>query len=406
MNRGIKLKSGALRAALGFGTALSFASLAIVPAAYAMDPPLPIKIDGGPLGELQLSGGADGLFWASTGAGSSTSYGLLGTSKSAGVEFMNGLIGLQKSDGLVQGNIIVGATNNVTLGFAPGSPSITTYATGPVFAAYITLAPSEHFSISAGRLPSLEGYELNVDWNNSNILTTAIFAVQNLQSTGVSATVTYGPVSASITFGDGFDTQVWNYVQMLGTYTFNDNNALSLYGSTNLGTTGAGAHFYGSASTPFNDSYVGYGPSSAAPFVNSSVVGGYYSFSSGNLTVVPEVQYVWAGKTPSVGLTELSGSFAAAVFANYKFGKSPWSLGGWVEYFSSNGPNNWFLNPGAKGFGLSVTPTWRGKYLFVRGNAGFLHLTQVSNTGVPSGYGADLKGRNQAIFLAETGVLF
>ena len=35
-----------------------------------------------------------------------------------------------------------------------------------------------------------------------------------------------------------------------------------------------------------------------------------------------------------------------------------------------------------------------------------MHLTQVSNTGVPSGYNSDFKGRNTAIFLAETGVLF
>lgn len=406
MNRGMKSLSGALRAVLALGTALASVSLVAVPAAHAFNPPSAINIDGGPLGQLQLSGGADGLAYGLTGTGSSASYGLLGTSKSTGFEFMNGLVQLQKSDGLIQGTIAVGATNNFVLGTAPHATSVTTFATGPLVVGYLTVAPSEHFSFSAGHLNSLEGYESNIDWNNSNILNTAIFAVQNLQSTGVSATVTYGPTSATVLFGDGFDTQVWNYVQMSGTYTFNSDNVLTLYGATNLGTTGAGAHIYGSADTPYNSSYVGYGPTSAAPFVNSSMIGGLYTFTSGNLTIVPEVQYVWAKKTPSVGLTDSSSNFAMAVFADYQFGKSPYSLGGWVEYFSSSGPDNWFLNPGAKGFGVSITPTWQGKYLFVRGDLGLLHLTQVSNTGALSGYGSDLKGRNQATFLLETGVLF
>lgn len=406
MNRGMTTKFATLRAALTLGTTLATVSFAAIPAAYAFNPPPAIKIDGGPLGELQLSGGADGFAYGLTGTGSSSSYGLLGTSKSDGLEFMNGLVELQKTDGLIQGTIEAGATNYLVLGQAPHATSVTTYATGPLFAGYLTLAPSPHFSISAGHLGSLEGYESNVDWNNANVLLTDIFAVENLESTGVSATVTYGPATATITFGDGFDTQVWNYVQMSGAYTFNSNNVLTLYGATNLGTTGAGAHIYGSATTPYNSSYVGYGPTSGAPFVNSSVIGGFYSFTSGNLTIVPEVQYVWAKKTPSVGLTDTSSNLGLAVFANYQFGKSPYSLGGWVEYFSSSGPDNWFLNPGAKGFGVSITPTWQGKYLFVRGDVGLLHLTQVSNTGVPSGYAADLKGRNQATFLVETGVLF
>ena len=236
MYRGMLPKSRAARAVLGLGAALVTSSLPAVPAAHAFDPPAPVKIDGGPLGELQFSAGADGFLWALTGAGSSGSYGLLGTSRSAGVELMNGLVELQKADGLVRGTIIIGANNSVVLGEAPHAASITTWATGPVHTAFITLAPSEHFSFSAGHLGSLEGYESNIDWNNFNILTTDIFAVQNSQSTGVSATVNYGPVSATITFGDGFDTQVWNYLQMLATYNFNSDNALTLFGSTNLGT--------------------------------------------------------------------------------------------------------------------------------------------------------------------------
>jgi hypothetical protein len=377
-----------------------------VPAAHAFNPPAAIKIDGGPLGDLQLSGGADGFFWAQTGTGDSASPGLLGTDKSYGAEFMNGIIEVQKTDGVIQGTIIAGAANNYVLGYAPHSTSVTTFATGPLYNGYITIAPNANFNISAGHVGSLEGYESGLDWNNFNVLTTDMFEVENSQSTGVSATVTFGPVSGTVTFGDGFDTQMWNYLQMSATYTVNDSNALTLYGATNVGVTRPDAHFYGSSTTPYNSSFVGSGPYSAAPFANSSEVGAFYSFTSGNLNIVPEVQYTWAKKTPAAGLTANSSNLGAAIFANYQFGKSPYSLGGFVEYFTSSGPDDWFLNPGAQGFGLSITPTWQGKYLFVRGDVGLLHLTQISNTGVPSGYDSDLKGRNVATFLVEAGVLF
>ena len=390
----------AWRAALLAGVTL-FAA----PAAWAFNPPSPIKIDGGPLGDLQLSGGADGYAYALTGANSSGGGGLLGFDRSAGVEFMNGLIELQKSDGLIQGTIEVGSTNNFVLGAAPKSTSVTTFSTGPVYAAYLTLAPSPNFSFSAGHLASLEGYESGVDWNNFNVLTTDIFSVENSQSTGVEATATLGPISGTIEFGDGFDTQDWNYLQLSAIYTVNSNNVLTLFGSTNIDRTGKLAHFYGSATTPYNASFVGTGEFSNAGFANSSMVGGYYSWTMGNLNVVPEVQYTWAKKDTSLGLMDNSSNLGAAVFANYQFGKSPYSLGGFIEYFASSGGYNWFLNPGAKGVGISITPTWQGKYLFVRGDIGLLHLTTI---GAGPGYGRGVTptGRDQATFLIETGILF
>ncbi|MGH7043551.1 MAG: outer membrane beta-barrel protein [Acetobacteraceae bacterium] len=400
-----RLRSGLSRMALGAGAVFSAISLRAIPAAHALTPPTPVMIDGGPLGQLQLSGGADGFAYALTGAGSDTSYGLLGTNKSAGFEFQNGLIQLQKAAGLVQFTLQAGATQSFVLGTKPSGTSVQTYATGPLRAAYVTLAPTPSFSISAGHIASVEGYESSIDWLNANMLATDIFAVENLQSTGVTASYTMGPVSATLAFGDGFDTQKWNFLQASVTATFNSSNSLSVYGATNLGTTGAGAHFYGSAATPYGSSFVGSGPLSAAPFVNSTMIGAYYSYTIGNLNLVPEVQYVYAKPNASVGLTSFSANLGAALFASYQFGKSPYSLGAWVQYFASRGPDNWFLNPGAQGFGLSISPTWQHEHLFVRGDLGVIHLTTIGTPG-SSGYGSTAAGRNQATFLIEAGVLF
>ena len=386
----------------------STAFVALIPAlAHAVEPPDPFSFDAGPLGTLELSGGADGYAYALTGAGNDTNKGLLGTSTSVGLQFLNGLVKLQKPDGLIQFTVEAGAVNSLTLGTKPNPPTVQKWSTGPVRSAYVTVAPTPNFSISAGQIGSLEGFEFAVDWKNFNMMTTSLWEVENAQSVGVSATYTYGRFAGTIVFSDGFDTNVWNYLQLSASYSADDNNNLTLFGATNLGATGLGAKFYGNATRPWSSSTVAV--AGAANFVNSSVIGGYYSFTTGNVTLVPEVQYVWSTKNQAVGLTDYSSHFGAALFANYQFGDSPFSLGGWFQYFTSNGPETWFLNPGAQGVGMVVGPTWSPawakKHLFVRGEAGLLHLITV---GVPgsAGYGSSGGGRNQATFLAEAGVLF
>jgi hypothetical protein len=384
------------------------AILSLIPAlACAVEQPTPFSFDAGPLGTLELSGGADGYAYALTGAGDEQNKDLLGTSTSVGLQFLNGLVKLEKPDGLFQFTIEAGAVNSLTLGTKPKAPTVQKWSTGPFRTAYVTVAPTPNFSISAGQLGSLEGYESAVDWKNFNMLTTSLWEVENAQSVGVSATYTYERLAGTIVFSDGFDTNVWNYLQLSASYSINDDNNLTLFGATNLGATGLGAGFYGNATRPYSSTTVA--SAGAANFVNSSVVGGYYSFATGNLTLVPEVQYVWSRKDPEVGLTGYSSHFGAALFVNYQLGESPFSIGGWLEYFTSNGPETWFLNPGAQGFGMVVGPTWSPawakKHLFVRGEVGALHLTTVGAPG-SVGYTSSGTGRNQATFIAEAGVLF
>jgi hypothetical protein len=382
--------------------------LAFAPgAALAVDLPSPFTFEAGPLGTLQISGGADAYAYALSGAGSESNLGTLGTSKRAGVEFLNGLIQLQKPDGLIQFNLQVGVVGSQTLGSRPSGPSIQTFSTGPVRTASITIAPTKNLTISAGQLGSLEGFESGVDWENYNLLTSSLWYVENSQSVGVKVTYTYGPASGTIIFGDGFDTNVWNYLQLKASYAFNDNNNLTLYGATNLGSTGLGARFYGSATTPYNETTVA--SAGVANVVNSSMIGGYYIFTMGNLTLVPEVQYTWTKPNSSVGVHDFSSHFGTALFANYKFGESSFSLGGWAQYFSTNGRDFWFVNPAAQGYSLAIgptwTPAWAKNHLFVRGDVGWLHLTNTGRPGTTA-FGASGDQRNQVTLLVEVGALF
>ena len=112
---------------------------------------------------------------------------------------------------------------------------------------------------------------------------------------------------------------------------------------------------------------------------------------------------LYAEADHAIGLDKFSSNFGAALFADYQFGTSPYSVGGWAEYFSSNGPDLWFVNPGAKGIEVSDTPTWQSGHLFARADLGILHLTDV---GTGSGYGANGTDRNQATGVIEAGLLF
>jgi hypothetical protein len=383
------------RQLLGLGF-VAASSLLALHSAQALTGPTAIQIDGGPLGALQLSGGVDGYGYYINPTPSGV--------KSNGAEVGSALVELQKTSGVLQFTIEIGSNGGTTtLGTRPSETSITNFTTGPLYAGYITIAPpNSPITVSAGQLGSLEGYESGIDWNNADQLTTAVFYVQNSQSRGVSATYTGGPLTATVEFGDGYDTGVFNFLQALATYTINSTNSVSVYYGGNLGTTGLNTFGYGNTTTGV------YG----AQYVNSQMLGGYYSYTMGNLNVVPEVQYQYAKKDSKIGITKGTSNFSAAVFGNYAYGTSPYSLGGWVEYFDSHqaaadaSSYYWFAGPNAEAVGISVAPTWQYKDLFARANAGYLYLLNNKSTAGKYGYGNSGTGRNALTGTLEAGLLF
>jgi hypothetical protein len=397
------------RQLLGLGF-IAASSLVALHAAQAMSGPTAIQIDGGPLGALQISGGIDGYGYY---LGDTTESGNLpGTNKSLGADVANGLIEVQKTDGELQFTVEVGSNGGaVTLGAgAPGQTSISTFTTGPLYAGYITVAPSGlPVTFSAGQIGSLEGWESGIDWNNANQLTTEIFYVQNSQSRGVSANYTQGPINATVTFGDGYDTGVWNFIQGLITYTINPTNSVSVYTADNLGTTGLAAYGYGGGTVG------SYGPE----FVNSDMIGGFYSYTMGNLNLVPEVQYQIAKGNSKLGIgttdpntgvfySKASSNLGAAIFADYSLSStSPYSLGAWVEYWNSKGTASWFIGSDSEGIGASLTPTWQYKDVFARADAGYVWLlhNKAADGVTTYGYG-DNKDHGEFVGTLEAGLLF
>jgi hypothetical protein len=381
---------------LGFVTA---SSLFAIHAAQAMNGPTAIQIDGGPLGPLEISGGVDGYgYYLSD---TNTAGNLPGTDKADGMEIANALIEVQKTTGILQATLQIGG-NGGTAFFGsghPGQTSISTYTTGPLRAGYVTIAPpGSDFTVSVGQIGSLEGWESGVEWNNANQLTTEMFYVENSQSRGAEVSYNNGPVSATVSFGDGYDTGVFNFMEAIATYTFNADNAATLYYGGNLGTTGT--HVLSNE-----------GPTA---YQNSQMIGGFYSYTVGNLNLAPEVQYQYAKANQKIGIAKPTYNFGAAVFADYSLSAtSPYSIGAWGEYFTSHASvadssdGAWYIGPNSEGVAISVSPTWQYKDLFARADAGYIYLlNNKSSAGLAYGYGGSGTNRGEFVGLMEAGLLF
>ena len=61
-----------------------------------------------------------------------------------------------------------------------------------------------------------------------------LYYVTNSESRGVEGNFTKGPISVSVTYGDGNDTGVFNYMTFLATYNFNKTDNLNLFGGVEL----------------------------------------------------------------------------------------------------------------------------------------------------------------------------
>lgn len=395
---------------LGF---IAASSITAMSAAHALTGQTNIKIDGGPLGELEMSGGMAGYgYFLDNDGTNGTAYHQSGT-RIAAI-----LLQLQKTTGIVQFNIRVGKNNGggITLGMQPETVSgLNNRSTGPVDLAYITIAPpGSPVTFSAGSLSGLEGYESGTSWNNVSLFSTDIDYVETGNQTGVNAVYTKGPASLTLQFGDNGDTHVFNTLEGLGTYNFNSNNALNVFFTQSLGRTGVYAHT-STAGTSWSSSALG----TNAITVNSNMYGAYYSWTKGNLNLVPEVQYVYAKVDHQVGINKFTSNLGVALFGDYSFANTPYSLGGWIAWEKSNGgvsgtttpvTSTWFIGPNDESIALAISPTWQYKYLYVRANAGVIHLLNnkysFNGTSYTYGFGRGNDKKTQLVAALETGFVF
>ena len=376
--------------------AIAGAQLLGVSAAHALNAPteIPVADD-----TLQISGGIDGYLYGQSGTAPHGAPGASAVGDSPyGANLANALIGLQKSSGLLQFTVELGPVDGLpVLGTVPPKASLHVYRLSPLYLGYVTIAPKgAPFTISVGQINSLEGYEGGIDWQNANIFASSMWYISNQNSLGVSGTYTHGPVSLSVAYGDGADTRVFDFLQAAATLNTSSASALTLFYGGSVGRTGLNATTYLGA------------PVSNAPFlVNSQMFGAYDSYRRGKLSLVPEIQYIYAPTDHRVMIDKYTSNFSAALFSDYQFGRSNYSLGGMVSYFDNiGGQANWYIAPRAEGIGLELTPTWQHKDLFARLSVGYVHLFNAGEGTADPAFGSNGTSRNVVQSALEGGVLF
>jgi len=360
--------------------------------------PSPLTFEAGPLGKLNVQGVASGYGVWQDNKFAPTTSGPANTpaTKSASADISNGMVIIQKNTGLVQFYLQAGAYNVMTLGsnyFSTGTFTQNTFGALPV--GYVEIAPTDNFNIQIGKLYTLIGAEYTYSYQNWNIERGLLWGQENAVNKGIQANYTAGPVTASVSWNDGFYSNRFNWVTGMLTWAINKQNSVFFQGGGNLGQTD---YAYSSiATTPLQN--------------NESIFDVGYTYSGSSLSVTPYVQYtsVPAGAIQALGAgTRKTSTLGAAILADYSL-TDKISVAGRVEYISNSGTatdgaaNLTGFGPGSHAWSLTVTPTYQDGGFFARAELSYVAATMPSNTGFS---GTNGLAQTQLRGMLETGFMF
>ncbi|MGH6878973.1 MAG: outer membrane beta-barrel protein [Rhizomicrobium sp.] len=344
--------------------------------------PGPISLDAGPLGKIYIDGGVSGLaFWQDNHVpGDQTSR----------ADLSNGQVFVQKTDGWLQFYVQAGAYSLPALGtpyLSAGNTISDTYGIVPV--AYAKLAPTDNFSIEAGKLPTLIGEESTFTFQNMDIERGLLWNQESAISRGLQANYGFGPVNVALSVNDGFYSDRLNWLTGSIGYTIDSANSLTFVGGGNTGHTG-----YSSFATPLAQN-------------NGEIFNLIYAWSSGPWTVSPYVQYASVPADTTIGITHGASSAGGALLAGYAI-NDEWKVAWRDEYISSSGnylvgTPDLLYGPGSNAWSLTVTPTYQHGIFFARGEASYVGVGHTTPGHV---FGQHLDQTSQTRLMLETGVLF
>ena len=313
-------------------------------------------------------------------------------------DLSNGQVFVQKTDGIFQFYAQAGAYSLASLGSTYISAATATFgyhapAIGNVPqngglwgwfpAGYAKIVPTDNFSIQGGKLPTLIGAEYGFSFQNINIERGLLFGQEPTFSKGGQANYTWGPVAFSLSFNDGFDSGVYNWLTGSATYTLNSANTFAFAAGGNLGSTNR--------------------PTLRTPLLqnNSAIYNLIYTYNSDPWIIQPYFQATHVPTNNGIGITSSASTFGGALLVNYNLG-SGFNLGGRLEYIGTAGDNNLLYGPGSGAFSATITPTYQWQYYFARAEFSWVkaHVTPGD------GLGPNLNGNSQTRVMVETGILF
>ncbi|MDE2228784.1 MAG: hypothetical protein KGL11_07055 [Alphaproteobacteria bacterium] len=249
---------------------------------FALDLPTPLHYDMGPLGDWTVVGGVDAFAaaWNNspasglTGGNGGTATLGNGSSKWNGDISLDNAMFIINSKGNMFGDFPL--QFHAWVGWPPQSPVIgltspnvapNLYATmgkgknatgfaSPLFKAWATYQPLDWFSIEGGRLPSVDGTEIGVDFLNATPFLSALNNMQTTVADGAQINLISGPDKAfyygflpgygstlTIRIADGYKTGFANELGFTGLWNLTPDGSDFIvgYGHTRLSTVGGAA---------------------------------------------------------------------------------------------------------------------------------------------------------------------
>ena len=347
---------------------------------------VPNSVDVGPLGKWYVDGVLSGLGLVQSNH--------VASDTNAAADMSNGQVIIQKLDGIVQFYAQIGAYAIPALGTQYSHLTDTSDALnnfyGPVPQGFLKIAPTNTFSIEAGKLPTLIGAEYTFTFENFNIERGLLWNQEPAVSRGVQGNYTLGPVAFSLSLNDGYYSGRYNWVSGSATWTINSSNTLAFAAGGNLGKTG-----YSTLATPLAQN-------------NSSIYNLIYTYNAAPFTITPYVQYTHVPADESIGLMTSASSYGGAILANYAI-NDHWGLAGRIEYISTSGNSsnplatNLLYGPGSQAFSATITPTFTYNHFFARADVSVVDITSLL---AGFGFGVNGTARTQVRGLLEAGVIF
>jgi Putative beta-barrel porin-2, OmpL-like. bbp2 len=343
--------------------------------------PNPLKFDGGPLGPVYVTGVLSGLGMAQSNP--------TAADRTSRFDISNGQAIVQNTSGLVQFYAQAGIYSLPALGaaYTPAS-TINNQLYGPLPVGYLKLAPSDSFSIEAGKLPTLIGAEYTFTFENMNIERGLLWAQEPAISRGVQGNYSVGPLAFSVSFNDGFYSENYNWLSGSAAWTIDSSNTVSVVGGGNFGRSSAST-----VATPIAQN-------------NGSIFNIIYTYSAAPWTITPYFQFTNVPKDVSLGIGHDAQTYGGAILANYAF-TDTFSLAGRAEVIGSSGsttdgsPNLTGFGAGSTAWSFTVTPTYQKSLFFVRADASYVGTGNTSGT-----FGKSGTAKDQERVLAEIGLLF
>jgi Putative beta-barrel porin-2, OmpL-like. bbp2 len=349
--------------------------------------PNPFNVDLGDAGKVYVGGAVTGLVFDQDNPNGGPNFG-----EHSLADLDSAQVWIEKTDGWWQFYVDAGAYSFPLLGQGyVKSAQAPALLYGDVPIAYAKIQPTDNFSISAGKLPTLIGDEAVFTFQNLNIQRGLLWTQEPTVSRGVQANWSSGPISLAVSVNDGFYSGTLDWISGSAAYAFNGGaDTLTAMGGGNLGR---------------NPAVLTY----ATPEINNgSIFNLIYTHTSGPWTISPYFQYTQAERDPLHGVFKSASSPGGAVLVNYAF-DDHWKLAGRVEYVRSTGneaagsANVSLAGPGSKAWSFTLTPTYQYKVFFARLEGSYVGASDIT----PGfAYGPNLDRDSQTSVLLEAGVLF